>query len=203
MSISLQKGQKVNLSKENSGLSKVMVGLGWDEATAGSGKGFLASMFSIKQDIDCDASAILLKNGVFENTRKLEDLVYFGNLTHKSRAIRHMGDNLTGAGDGDDEQIEIDLQKLPAEYDRVVIFVNIYNAVSRKQDFGMIKNAFIRLVDTKTGREMCRYNLTEDYPGVTAVIFGEIYRHNNEWKFNAVGQGTKDPDIVSVVRRYL
>ena len=102
---------------------------------------------------------------------------------------------MTGAGEGDDEQIVVDLSRLPAEYDRIVIVVNIYQALQRKQHFGMIENAFIRLVDGKTNREMCKYNLTENYSGMTAMIFGEVYRHNGEWKFNAMGQGTNDPGI--------
>lgn len=196
MSISLQKGQKVSLSKENAGLSTVLVGLGWDEVE--QKRGFLG--LKAQQDIDCDASAILLKEGKLRNNG---DLVYFGNLVHKSGTIRHMGDNLTGAGEGDDEQILMDLSKIPPEYDRIVIVVNIYDAVRRKQHFGMIRNAFIRLVDGKTNREMCRYNLTEDYSGMTAMIFGEIYRYNGEWKFSAVGQGTTDSSLGDLCKRYV
>lgn len=195
MSVNLQKGQKVSLSKDNPGLSRVVVGLGWDEVRQRGG------FFSPKpQDIDCDASAILLKGGRFTDKA---DVVYFGNLTHKSRSVLHMGDNLTGAGDGDDEQIVVDLAHVPAEYDRIVIVVNIYAAVQRRQHFGMIQNAFIRLVNAANNCELCRYNLTESYPGLTAMIFGEIYRYNGEWKFNAIGQGTNDPSIGDLVRRYI
>ena len=155
MAISLQKGQKVSLSKESPGLSKVIVGLGWDEAPQPKG---LMSLFTGKQDIDCDASAILLKNGKLYHR---EDLVYFGNLKHKTGTVVHMGDNLTGAGEGDDEQIVIDLAHVPMEYDKIVIVVNIYQALKRHQHFGMIRNAFIRLVDYRTNREICRYNLTD------------------------------------------
>ena len=173
MSISLKKGQKVSLTKESAGLSNVLVGLGWDAVE--SKKGFLASLFGTQAaDIDCDATAILLKDGKFCDKN---DVVYFGNLEHKSGTVRHMGDNLTGDGEGDDEQILIDLSKVPAEYDRIVIVVNIYDCIKRKQEFGMIKNAFIR-------------------------IFGEIYRHNGEWKFNAIGQGTKDTSISELCRHY-
>lgn len=193
MSISLQKGQKVSLTKENAGLSNVLVGLGWDEVKKSRG-------FFKPKPIDCDASAIMLRNGKFVAK---EDLVYFGNLTHMSGTVRHMGDNLTGAGDGDDEQILIDLSSVPADYDRIVIVVNIYQAYERKQNFGLIENAFIRLVDGKTNKEMCKYNLTEDYTGQTAMIFGEIYRYNGEWKFNAIGQGTTDPGIGQLVNRYI
>lgn len=195
MSISLQKGQKVSLSKDNAGLSQVLVGLGWDEAPR-KRAGFFAPK---PQPIDCDASALLLKNGKLTDA---SDVVYFGNLSHKSGTIQHMGDNLTGAGDGDDEQILVDLAKIPAEYDRIVIVVNIYQAFQRNQHFGMIQNAFIRLVDGRNNKEMCQYNLTEDYSGMTAMIFGEIYRHNSEWKFNAIGQGTNDPGIGEVANRY-
>ena len=182
MSVSLQKGQKVSLSKENAGLSQVIAGLGWDEVKRAR-KGLFAPK---PQPIDCDASALLLRNGKLVDKA---DIIYFGNLRHKSGTVQHMGDNLTGAGDGDDEQIVIDLANLPAEYDRIVLVVNIYQAVQRQQHFGLIENAFIRIVDAKTNQEMCKYNLTEDYSGMTAMIFGEIYRHNGEWKFNAIGSG--------------
>ena len=195
MSISLQKGQKVNLSKDNAGLSKVVIGLGWDEVERKRG------LFAPKpQEIDCDASALLLSGG--KVTRK-EDLVFFGNLRHDSGAIQHMGDNLTGAGEGDDEQIVVDLSRVPAKYDRIVIVVNIYQAVERRQHFGMIRNAFIRLVDDRNNNEMCKYNLTEDYSGMTAMVFGEVYRHNGEWKFSAIGQGTNDRSIGELANRYV
>ncbi len=194
MSISLQKGQKVSLSKDNAGLSKVIVGLGWDEVKQKGG------FFAPKpKPIDCDASALLLKNGKLVAP---EDVVFFGNLNHKSGTVRHMGDNLTGAGDGDDEQIIVDLASVPDEYDRIIVVVNIYQAVQRNQHFGMIENAFIRLVDARNNSEMLKYNLTENYSGMLAMIFGEIYRHNGEWKFNAIGQGTNDPGVGELARRY-
>lgn len=196
MSISLQKGQKVSLSKDNAGLSKVVVGLGWDEAKREK-TGFFAPK---PKPIDCDASALLIQNG---KLRGNDDIVYFGNLKHKTGTIVHMGDNLTGAGEGDDEQIVVDLANVPAQYDRIIIVVNIYQAVQRKQHFGMIQNAFIRLVDQRNNKEMCKYNLTEDYSGMTAMIFGEIYRYNGEWKFNAIGQGTTDPGLGELAKRYV
>lgn len=196
MSISLQKGQKVSLTKENAGLSKIIVGLGWDEAPR-SGGGFFAPK---PKPIDCDASAIMLKGGKLCDNR---DVVYFANLHHITGTVQHMGDNLTGAGDGDDEQIVIDLSRVPAEYDKIVFVVNIYQAFKRNQHFGMIRNAFIRLVDGKNSREMCRYNLTEDYSGMTAMVFGEVYRYNGEWKFSAIGQGTNDGSIGDLAKRYL
>ena len=196
MSISLQKGQKVSLTKDNQGLSKVIVGLGWDEVQKAKG-GFFAKK---PKPIDCDASALLLINGRLTNK---EDIIYFGNLRHKSGTIQHMGDNLTGAGEGDDEQIMVDLANVPAEYDRIVLVVNIYQAVQRNQHFGMVENAFIRLVDGRNNNEMCKYNLTENYSGMTAMIFGEVYRHNGEWKFNAIGQGTNDPGLGELANRYI
>lgn len=196
MSINLQKGQKVNLSKDNAGLSRVVIGLGWDEVQRKK-----RGLFAPKpQEIDCDASALLLSGG---KIARKEDLVFFGNLRHDSGAVLHMGDNLTGAGEGDDEQIVVDLPRVPAQYDRIVIVVNIYQAVERRQHFGMIQNAFIRLVDGRSNSEMCKYNLTEDYSGMTAMIFGEVYRHNGEWKFNAIGQGTNDRSIGELANRYL
>ena len=114
-----------------------------------------------------------------------------------------MGDNLTGAGDGDDEQIVIDLARVPAEYDRIVLVVNIYQAVQRRQHFGMIQNAFIRIVDASTNQELCKYNLNENYTNMTAMIFGEVYRHNGEWKFNAIGQATTDPGLGELIGRYV
>lgn len=196
MSISLQKGQKVSLTKEQAGLSRVIVGLGWDEAPRKK-----AGLFAPKpQPIDCDASAILLQNGKLAEKR---DLVYFGNLRHYTDTVIHMGDNLTGAGEGDDEQIVVDLANIPQYYDKVVIVVNIYEAVKRKQHFGMIQNAFIRLVNASNNSEMCRYNLSENYDGMMAMVFGEIYRHNGEWKFNAIGQATMDPGIGQLANRYI
>ncbi|MCR4644461.1 MAG: TerD family protein [Oscillospiraceae bacterium] len=198
MSVSLQKGQKVELKKETGGaLSNVMVGLGWDEATPEKG-GFFKSMFSATDDIDCDASAILCKNGKFVSST---DLVYFGNLRHRSGAVQHMGDNLTGAGEGDDEQIMVNLQQLPAEYDKIIFVVNIFEAQSRHQHFGMISNCFIRICDDN-GKEMCRYDLSEHYDNMTAMIFGELYRHNGAWKFNAIGQATTDNSVRLLAERF-
>lgn len=194
MSISLQKGQKVSLSKDNAELSKVLIGLGWDEVKQSRG------LFAPKpQPIDCDASVFLLQNGKLMGK---QDIVYFGNLRHGSGTVEHMGDNLTGAGDGDDEQVVVDLARIPAQYDKIVIVVNIYQAVQRRQHFGMITNAFCRLEDGGKHTEMCKYNLTDDYSGATALVFGEIYRHNGEWKFNAIGQGTNDPGLAELAGRY-
>ncbi len=195
MSVNLQKGQKVDLTKGNSGLKTIVVGLGWDEAP----RGF--SLFQKREDIDCDASGILV-NAQAGKLLGAMDVVYFGNLQHRSGAVRHMGDNLTGAGDGDDEQILVELNKLGNEYSKIVFVVNIYQAMQRKQHFGMIKNAFIRIVDADTKTELCKYNLSENYDGKTAMIFGELYFYNGEWKFGAIGEGTNDNSISELAARY-
>ena len=200
MAVNLVKGQKVNLKKDDgSKLSQVMVGLGWDPVEQKKSGGFLSSLLgSGSADIDCDASVFMLQDGKLKSS---DDVVYFGNLSHSSGAVRHMGDNLTGEGDGDDEQVMVDLPSVPDKYDRLVFVVNIYKAADRKQHFGMIANAFIRIIDDK-GREFCKYDLSEKYDDMTAMIFGEIYRHNGEWKFNAIGQGTKDKGLQELTARY-
>ena len=200
MGVNLQKGQKVNLKKsDGQALSRIRIGLGWDPVEQKKG-GLFGSIFGgSAPDIDCDASVIVCRGGRLAGK---DDVVYFGNLKHPSGAIVHTGDNLTGEGEGDDEQILVDLTAVPAAYDKLVFVVNIYDCESRKQDFGMIANAFIRICDERTGEEFCRYNLSESYAGMTAMIFGEIYRHNGEWKFNAIGQGTKDKGLNELARRY-
>lgn len=195
MAINLSKGQKISLTKENDGLNVLLVGLGWDPVV--QKKGFFAPK---AKEVDCDASVLMLKNGCLVSK---EDLVYYGNLKHRTGAVTHLGDNLTGDGAGDDEQILLELAKMPADYDKLVFAVNIYQASQRNQNFGMIRNAFCRIVDSRNNQELCRYNLTENYEGLTAMIFGEIYRHQGEWKFNAIGQGTTDPDLSKLTERYL
>ena len=183
MSVNLQKGQKVNLRKANGqgALQRVMVGLGWDEVEQ------KRRLFGPKpQDIDCDASAILCRNGKLCDEN---DLVFYNNLKHFTGTVVHQGDNLTGAGEGDDEQIQIDLSKVPANIERIAFTVTIYEAEARRQNFGQVSNSFIRLVDETTGKEMIRYDLGEDFSIETAVVVGELYRHNGEWKFNAIGSG--------------
>ena len=189
MPINLSKGQKVDLTKGNPGLTKIMVGLGWDVNAFDSGSAF-----------DLDAAAFLL--GASGKCPTERDFIFYGNLKHSTGAVEHMGDNLTGAGDGDDEQILVELPKLGNAYSKIVFVVNIYQAMQRKQHFGMIKNAFIRLVDAEKGVELCRYNLSENYDGKTAMIFGEIYLYNGEWKFNAIGEPTNDNGISELAARY-
>lgn len=189
MSVNLQKGQKISLSKEQPGLSKVIVGLGWAQAS-----GYQS------QDIDCDALAILLG----QNYRSIAtDVVFYNHLCHESNAVKHMGDNLTGgSGASDDEQIVIDLSRIPTHIDRIVIAVTIYEAAKKSQHFGMISNAFIRLVNADSNREICIYNLSENYYGATAMIFGELYKRDGEWRFNAVGQGSQDSSVIDLAVKY-
>ena len=206
--ISLQKGQKIDLTKGNPGLSKIMVGLGWDEVAAAAGKpksgGLLGGLFGggggASTAVDCDASAILL-DAQYKLTSK-DRLVYFGNLQSGDKSVKHTGDNLTGAGDGDDEQINVDLSNVPSTVQKIVFVVNIYDCVKRKQDFGLIANAFIRVVNPVNGQEFCRFNLTESYAGKTSLVVAEVYRYNNEWKFAAIGEGTNDGSLSELVRRY-
>lgn len=216
MAVSLTKGQKVNLSKAVEKLANVTVGLGWDMAQSGS-------------RIDCDSSVFVLrestkriskkvKSGLFGLFSKVEtdevtecsltrsdDIIYYGNLTHGSGCIKHRGDNLVG-GKGkrnDDEQIAIDLKKMPPDIKKLVVVVNIYNCRVKGQHFGMIKNCYARIVDDATKEEICRYNLTDGYDKCTALIVGELYRdENDEWQFKAIGEGTQDGSISDMAKRY-
>lgn len=176
MAVSLSKGQKVSITKGNPGLSKVIVGIGWD-----------VNQFDTGTDFDLDATAFLLTDSGKVSNEK--DFVFFGNLTHPSGAVTHMGDNRTGAGEGDDEQIKVDLALVPSNINRIAFAVTIYDAETRRQNFGQVSNSFIRIVNEATGEEILRYDLGEDYSIETAAIFGELYRHNGEWKFNAIGSG--------------
>ena len=206
MGINLQKGQKINLTKGGgTGLRQVMVGLGWDEAPRSGGGGLIESLFgSQPQPIDCDASVILCgANGRLVSSEVSKSCVYFGNLKHSSGAIVHQGDNLTGEGDGDDEQIKVNLQQVPSNIDKMGFVVNIYDARVRKQHFGMIRNAFIRLVDMDNRTEICRFNLSENYNNMTGLVVGEIYRKNGEWKFNAIGQPVQEASrLDSLIQLY-
>ncbi|HYS37811.1 MAG TPA: TerD family protein [Pseudonocardiaceae bacterium] len=175
MGISLSKGGNVSLTKEAPGLSAVTIGLGWDERTT-NGEAF-----------DLDASAIVL--GADGTAISDKHFVFFNNLTSPDGSVEHTGDNLTGGGDGDDEQIKVNLGGMAAEVDRVVFPVSIYDADSRHQAFGQVRNAFIRVVDQADGRELTRYDLSEDASTETAMVFGELYRNGGDWKFRAVGQG--------------
>ncbi len=176
MPVCLQKGQKVSLTKGNPGLTKVVVGVGWDINQYDTGASF-----------DLDSSAFLLKAD--GKVSASEDFVFYGNLKHPSGAVEHMGDNLTGAGEGDDEQMRIDLSKVPESIEKIAFTVTIYDAETRNQNFGQVNNAFVRIYNEETGEEMMRYDLGEDFSIETAAVCGELYRNNGEWKFNAIGSG--------------
>lgn len=176
MPISLQKGQKVSLTKGNPGLQNIMVGIGWD-----------VNQFDTGGDFDLDSAAFMLgDNG---KITKSEDFIFFGNLRHPSGAVEHLGDNLTGAGDGDDEQIKIDLAKIPANISKIVFTVTIYESEARRQNFGQVSNSFVRIYNESNNEELLRYDLGEDFSIETAAVLGELYKNNNEWKFNAIGSG--------------
>jgi tellurium resistance protein TerD len=175
VTVSLSKGGNVSLTKQAPGLSAVVVGLGWDPRT------------TTGADFDLDASAIM----VDMSGKVLSDshFVFFNNLKSPDGSVEHLGDNLTGGGEGDDEQIKVNLDGVPAECGKVVFPVSIYDAESRQQNFGQVRNAFIRIVNQADNGEIARYDLTEDAATETAMVFGEIYRSFGEWKFRAVGQG--------------
>ena len=176
MAVSLQKGQKVDLTKGNPGLSKIVVGLGWDTNKYDGGL-----------DFDLDAAAFLLEgNGKVSSDG---DFIFYNNLKHSSGSVEHLGDNLTGEGEGDDEQIKVDLANVPAAIEKIDFTVTIHEAEERKQNFGQVSNAFIRIVDETNNKELIRYDLGEDFSVETAVVVGELYRNGGEWKFNAVGSG--------------
>jgi len=177
MSVSLSKGGNVSLSKEEPNLSRILIGLGWDTRTTDG------------TDFDLDASAFLLAAG--DKVRGDSDFIFYNNLRSSDGSVEHTGDNRTGEGDGDDESLKVELGKVPADVGKVAIAVTIHDGEARRQSFGMVTNAFIRVVNDVTGREIARYDLTEDASTETAMIFGEVYRHNGEWKFRAVGQGYK------------
>jgi len=200
LAINLQKGQRIDLTKGNPGLHTIKIGLGWDAVPQKKGGFFKKLMGGGGAEVDCDASVLMLdSNGKIS---KKEDLIYYGNLTHPSNSVRHMGDNLTGEGEGDDEELFVDLPKIPAYIHRLIFVVNIYNCQARGQDFGLIENAFIRVVDKASDSELARFNLSENYAGKTALRAGEVYRNNQDWKFAAIGEGTNDVSIGDISKRY-
>ncbi|GEK35135.1 TerD family protein [Kurthia sibirica] len=202
MGISLVKGQRVDLTKGNAGLNNIQIGLGWDPAEEQQKKkGMFGGMFgggaSKAANVDCDASVLLLDDDRIRNNK---DVIYFGNLKNDNGSISHSGDNVTGEGDGDDEQIHLTLNSIPQNYNKLVFVVNIYDAIGRNQHFGMIKNAYIRILDGN--KELIRYNLTDDYTGKMTLVVGELYRHGAEWKFAALGEGTTDGKLGDIVKKY-
>ncbi len=187
MAVTLEKGQGVSLKKEAPNLKRVLIGLGWDPV-----KRFL----DIGSDIDIDASIICIDDG-----GRHKSVVYYGTLEYHSGAIRHYGDNLTGEGEGgeDDEQIEIALDELPANIKRLAVIINIYQAYSRRQDFSKVRNCFVHASDIDTGKELVRYDIDGNFNGKTGIFVADIYHENGEWKFQAIGEGVKVKDIAEMV----
>ncbi|EKN69514.1 hypothetical protein BABA_08806 [Neobacillus bataviensis LMG 21833] len=176
MAVSLSKGQKVDLTKTNPGLTNVVVGLGWDTNKYDGGS-----------DFDLDSSVFLLSESGKVSTEA--DFVFYNNPQGAGGAVVHTGDNRTGAGDGDDEQVKINLTAVPANVQRIAFTITIHEADSRNQNFGQVSNAYARIFNETTGEELIRYDLGEDFSIETAIVVGELYRHNGEWKFSAIGSG--------------
>lgn len=199
MAISLKKGQRISLTKEAPGLKQIMCGLGWDVATK-TGGGFFSGLSGGK-DFDLDASVICLNAD--KKLSDVKNIIYYGNLRHSSSAIAHQGDNLTGAGEGDDEIINIDLPLIPPDIVHLVFAINIYKCTQRKQHFGMVENAFVRLVDRSSNKELARYNLSgAEYANMTGMVLAEVYRHNDEWKMAAIGNGFKVDTLADIAKIY-
>lgn len=179
MAVNLTKGGRISLNKEAPGLKKILIGLGWDTNASDTGA-----------DFDLDASVFLLDaNGKVANEK---DFVFYNNLSSSDGSVIHTGDNRTGEGEGDDESIKVDLSKISSSIKEIAIVVTIHEAIQRKQNFGMVRNAFIRLVNDETNTEIVRYDLEEDYSTETGLLFGRLYFKDNEWKFSAVGTGYKE-----------
>lgn len=176
MGITLAKGQKVDLTKTNPGLKNIIVGLGWDVNKYDGGFSF-----------DLDTAAFL--TGANGKVTADTDFVFYNNVRHPSGSVTHLGDNLTGAGDGDDEQIKVSLDQVPTNIEKIAFTVTIHEAMQRSQNFGQVSNSYIRVMDESNGTELIRYDLGEDFSIETAIVVGELYRHNGEWKFNAIGSG--------------
>ena len=187
MTVTLSKGGNVSLSKECPGLKAVVCGLGWDANPLDG------------QDFDLDASAFLLKED--GKVRTDADFIFYNNLKSKDGTVEHTGDNLTGDGDGDDESIKINLEAMPSDVQRIAITVTIHEATTRRQNFGLVRNAFIRILNSNDNNEIARFDLSEDFGTETSMIFGEIYRHSDEWKFKAIGQGYIG-DLGSLARNF-
>lgn len=179
MAISLQKGQKVDLTKTNPGLTKVLVGLGWDTNKYDGGQSF-----------DLDASVFCVNGSGKVNSEK--DFIFYNNPKNENDSIVHAGDNRTGEGDGDDEVVKVTLANVPAQVEKISFCITIHEAQERSQNFGQVSNAYVRIVNEDNGQELIRFDLGEDFSVETAIVVAELYRHNGEWKFSAVGSGYKD-----------
>lgn len=188
MSVSLMKGQRIDLTKGRPSLKNVLIGLGWD-----------VNQYDGEKDFDLDASVFMTKeNGKVGSD---DDFIFYGNLEHRTKSVIHTGDNRTGDGDGDDEVIKVKFASIPSDYTALCIAVTIYDAEQRLQNFGMINNAYVRVVDEENGEELVRYDLSEDFSTETAIVVAEIYKKSNEWKFKAVGSGYNG-GLASLCRKY-
>ncbi|MFJ7649929.1 TerD family protein [Lysinibacillus sp. NPDC097279] len=188
MGIQLSKGQRIDLMKQDPGLNNVGIGLGWD-----------VKQFDGGSDFDLDASVFLLDAS--GKCRNEQDFIFYNNLTSPDKSVQHMGDNRTGLGDGDDEKILVNLKQVSPQIEKIVITVTIYDAEGRRQNFGQVLNAYVRLTNEESGSEVLRYDLAEDFSIETAVVFCELYRHNGEWKFAAVGSGYQG-GLASLINAY-
>ena len=188
MSVSLIKGQRVDLTKGRPSLKNILIGLGWD-----------VNQYSRESDFDLDASVFMTKeNGKVGSD---DDFVFYGNLEHKTKSVIHTGDNRTGDGDADDQVIKVRFDSIPSDYTKLSVAVTIYDADNRLQNFGMVNNAYVRVVDEETGEELIRYDLSEDFSTETAIVVADIYKKNGEWKFKAVGSGYNG-GLASLCRQY-
>lgn len=188
MAIQLSKGQRIDLTKNDPSLKNILIGLGWDVKTFDGG-----------QDFDLDASVFLLdESGKCRNDL---DFIFYNNLQSQDGSVTHLGDNRTGEGDGDDEQVTIQLSRVPQSVHRIAITVTIHDAEQRNQNFGQVANAFVRLVNQDNDYEVLRFDLGEDFSIETAVVFCELYRHGADWKFNAIGSGYQG-GLAALVRAY-
>ena len=188
MAITLVKGQKIDLTKGNPSLRKVVIGLGWD-----------TNKYSGGFDFDLDSSVFLV--GANGKTNHDEDFIFYNNLESRNKAVVHTGDNRTGEGDGDDEQILLEFAKMPTDVDKMAVAVTIHEAMERGQNFGQVSNAYVRVVNEETNEEVLRYDLGEDFSIETAIVVCEIYRHNGEWKFSAIGSGFQG-GLAALCRNY-
>ncbi|BAU63074.1 stress protein [Stanieria sp. NIES-3757] len=196
MTINLQKGQRISLKKEAPNLTRLMCGLGWDVAKKSGG------WFSSSPNFDLDSFVICLDQN--QKLTNKSDIIYFANLRHSSGAITHLGDNLTGDGQGDDEQIIVDLPTVPERLSKLLFLVNIYEAQKRQQELSQVENAFVRLVDLNNNQEIARYQLSgKQYQNKNALILGEVYRHNDEWKMAAIGEAFNAKGIGDIAQKYI
>ncbi|MBM6685477.1 TerD family protein [Faecalicatena contorta] len=188
MSVSLTKGQRVDLTKGRPSLKKILIGLGWD-----------VNQYDGEADFDLDTSVFMTKeNGKAGSD---DDFIFYGNLEHRTKCVVHTGDNRTGDGDGDDEVIKVNFDAIPSDYTNLSVAVTIYDADNRLQNFGMVNNAYVRVADEETGEELIRYDLSEDFSTETAIVVAEIYKKNGEWKFKAVGSGYNG-GLAALCRQY-